>query len=148
MELDIGVEIERTNIDRTRLAPAEDVVQTFERGGQPNTVEPGKATAEVAPPLPVEDLPLDAAPEAADDDIDSSTQVRAGDEYVVDRITDQAHADDGSEGHWVVKIKWHGFPASQCTSKPLENMRSSQVIRYYRRKRIDHPPNLNEARHP
>ena len=64
------------------------------------------------------------------------------DEYVVDKIVNHREEGDGTLSYLV---KWYGYASDQNTWEQITNLRRSMIERYFRRKKMQCPEDLDLA---
>ena len=73
---------------------------------------------------------------------DATTQAYYPNEYVIDRLVDHYHRDDGSL--WF-RIRWYGYPPEDDTVQPIADIPRSKIVTYCNRRKFALPDAIDEA---
>jgi len=98
-------------------------------------------TIELAP-NPQQEMETEATASSSADN--RETRQDRGADYVVDKLVDHRPISDEEPSKLEFLVKWFGH--QEKTWEPVNHLRSSQILRYCRNRKIPLPENYNEAR--
>lgn len=83
-------------------------------------------------------------PEATSDGSESSDSGREvlDEEYVVDYVDDHGY---NKKGKLLLYVKWYGYSTNENTWEPTRHIPRSQIVRYFRQKRLALPKDIDYA---
>jgi len=124
-------------------AAAQDTDDDRETPERTTSVRRSHRLAASHPPPAAQAVPGASASAAAASDSDAtlSRRPQRKDLYVLDKLLDHNVVD----GELKLLCRWHDCPPSEDSWEPLRNLRRSQVVRYYRQRRLPLPPGMHQC---